>query len=762
MLIDILNWYLLIEDHSKRNWWKHSYLQVSTIDFHKMGDYQNDQKINQSRCMLQINSTFWVSYDTNLTFLFSGKVYKSDELMKELQWSKKPLRLTSANNFPTNKVMYVCQDLPAYWSCKEKAEKCKKILRIMGMSTILLELEWKPSYDVSLLTRKGQLLSICMISVRQNFNVMFKEKSIFCLGADEMFQVGLKFCRKFLKCIDTTMNILTKYGKEIERCKETRSLVLNDNSRTPLQYGIRRPKWANGLKFEFVKAELAYVKNQFSNHFLSQCAWKQPLLLLSNSPEDINIGTGGIICERNTIKIVRSLYVLPSCHKFIAECSKIFSCINGLKRCYSSRFGGETNLGFLVKNATEKNHLNRIPRCQHWAVELNHNMVGQLYCSARRYFKLKNFTFCESYTLACSKLVLCVNQREICHYIPEKRSNFSTEELPEYGIVNFKMAKFIMHDDPRNRVVDLFKCNKEHGYQHQVFLYFITASCIWQIGGCNLNMSFYKDEQSFHAGARRIVHLVSFNTVGSITRAYKDHPEELVYIWACKRETFAAVTCSEFLRICEEIKKCMENDSKNISIAMPSGDNLCFSPLPVNTLFPTPMIAGSMRDVPNAMAPGLSHVLPLDKTYPRIFKRIFDSAWEAKTGKEVQNRRENLFFNLFLEDCRYRHKFEGFLTEPYLTEEVNYLICSVPFGMDKQGGNPLVALGCSHIQQACEKMKQCYIHHAEYFNFHSFINENVFTLAVIMIVTFLPSFLLTILTQYKRKIDIAGRTCPFS
>ena len=677
-------------------------------------------------------------------------------LKRELRrWRNYESRFALANIFPTNRVKYVCDDLPETWSCEEKAAKCKKILQVIGSRTLIMDMEWKSSYNVSLLSFKSELLTVCITSFG-NFQGDFEDDKVLCVGPDKMFQVGLIYCRKFLECLDRTMNILTTYGRNMEKCQGTAKSLTKDISTWPLEYGIREKRWSK-KKVEYIKVRLASMESQVPRHFLSQCSLKQPFLYLSNSPEDVDVKENEIICQRETIKIVTAHDVFPSCHKFIDACLEMIRCLHGLERCFSSQFGLETKSGFLVNNVTEWNQLIRIDLCEHWAVELQYDNHGKLFCHAKRYFQLNQLNFCESYSWSCTKLIQCVNVREKCLYFPNKKQNFSTQELPEYGIVNIQMPEFFTNDNPRKYVPDLFKCNKKYGYRHQVYLYFITTSCHRQYGGCNLNMSTYDNERSFQEAAQNIVDMVAFNSLGSIANTYETDPEELVYVWLCKRETLSTVNCSEFLRICDEVRSCMveREEDTSISLDLPPSET-CFSPLPVNTIFSKPTISGGKRHNPVALAPGLNYVLPLEKTYPRIFRRIFNWGWEAKTGNEVRSRRKNLFFNLFLEDCRHRHQFEGFLTEPYLTETVNYLICSVPFGIPRQRENPLVAAGCSHIQKTCEKMKRCYIHHAEYFTFHSFINDNVFVLAIIMVVIFFPSLFLTIVTNHLDKITISG------
>ena len=140
-------------------------------------------------------------------------------------------------------------------------------------------------------------------------------------------------------------------------------------------------------------------------------------------------------------------------------------------------------------------------------------------------------------------------------------------------------------------------------------------------------------------------------------------------------------------------------------------EDTCYSPLPVSTINPNPEDnRGGPGYFPGILGPSLTYTLPLEKSYPRVFDRMQYKGYNNSIGQEIKKKRTNLFFDLFMEDCRYKHGFEGFLLEPFYPEKINYLICSVPFGVDGLGENPLVTKGCSHMKRTCDSMKQCYIH----------------------------------------------------
>ena len=184
-------------------------------------------------------------------------------------------------------------------------------------------------------------------------------------------------------------------------------------------------------------------------------------------------------------------------------------------------------------------------------------------------------------------------------------------------------------------------------------------------------------------------------------------------------------------------------------------DDQCFSPYPVSTLNPfTEFEVGGRGYFPGILGKSLTYVLPLEKPLPRIFDKLSQFGWDKRISKDIWQRRTNLFFNVFLEDCRYKHQFEGFLIEPFFTDEVEYLICSIPFGMEFQAENSVIAKGCPHIRQSCENMKKCYVRHAEYFGFHSFFNHNIFYLAIWIMVVFAVSVITAIIMQHLYPVKV--------
>ena len=733
-----------------------------------MHDGSVNATMNGLRCTLWLNSTFWMFYDEEIHFVTSGKVYLNTYLKRELnrrEFDGKRLEhftFKSNNEFPSKTVKFACYDLPNSWSCKEKAIKCKEILKSMMKQTIMGEFKCKPSHDLSQVVsrrlgvydcysifKRNKLISSCT-TARKFVTDSFDDGRVLCVGEDKYFNSGRDFCRAYFKCIDEALNAITKYTQESKKCEARYSSFKNDSSAMMLKYGYRD---AFAQRYESVKTQLTHVEPGVPLHFLLQCGWRQSLIQLTGTLEDPEYKTNIIFCQRKTSKITKAFSVIPTCERFVDECVKAFKCLNSRRRCNSAQFGHERLEGFLM-TGNDTNVLLRGPqRCTHWGVELIHSADRNLHCKATKYFKLKGLTFCKSYEWACLKLYNCATTREICIYHPDKKNDVSTREHPELGIINFQMPKFSTRENPRPHVPNLFKCNKKLGYPHRVFLFFTTTVCMEKFRKCNLNMSTFDSMSNYRVGS-----LLTMAAPGQTLHFYRNNPEDLIHIWSCKRDSFSSVSCNKFLKICETIKACVMDGSniEDVTVDLPL-DDTCYSPSPVNTLKPTTInaVAGKWHH-PGTLSETISYVLPLEKTYPRIFGERHIGGWHPEVSASVRNTRRDLFFNLFLEDCRYKHQFEGFLLEPYLSEVVDYLICSVPFGMPRQKENPLVAKGCKRIQRACEEMKKCYIHHREYFGFHEFINRNVFNMGIIMMIIFVPSLTLTIITQYLYPVNTPG------
>ena len=469
------------------------------MDFNHLRDGSVITASNESSCTIWLNSSFWVTYDEDIHLVTSGKVYLHDELKRELDFRKDEEKrmehswFKSENQFPTNIVKFPCQELPNSWSCEEKATKCKRILSAMIGHTIIYEHVRNPSHDHSLINARYQSLSnlfnywfnkICMTS--RKFFIYFVEDKPVCVGNDTFFDRGVDFCRTYFKCVDKALDALTKYTKESEKCETRYSTNENASSSMILRYGFRVH---HGRKFEMVRTKLAYSEPGVPYHFMLQCAWRRKLIHLSSAEKDPMFKTNVIFCQRRIKDVIKSYLTFPTCDKFVDECRKIFECLSKLQRCYSYHFGQEKREGFLLMKNFTRDYYEKPVRCFHWGVQLIMADDYRMYCTAKRHFKLKGLTFCESYEWACLKLRNCSLTRKQCTYQPYKYLNFTTKESPELGLVNFQMPGFSPRENPRGYVTKLFKCNKKLGYPRRIFLYFITSVCWETSGRCNLNMS---------------------------------------------------------------------------------------------------------------------------------------------------------------------------------------------------------------------------------------------------------------------------------
>ena len=159
-------------------------------------------------------------------------------------------------------------------------------------------------------------------------------------------------------------------------------------------------------------------------------------------------------------QFVSKLSIFPSCHVFIDECSKVFDCINQQKLCDSTKFGEETRNGFLVDDYISFDQLHtNVGKCPYWGVDFKTEENDSRYCFAKRLFKVKTLTFCQSYEWACMKLIHCLRQRQTCHYVYDASKNFSSPELLGKGLVNIPMPGFSPRENPRKHVPLLYRCN---------------------------------------------------------------------------------------------------------------------------------------------------------------------------------------------------------------------------------------------------------------------------------------------------------------
>ena len=728
--------------------------QFSSIDLKHMG-YHECNTTCDTVCKFWINSTYWITEANQLTLRMSGKAFIHSKLVTALTEGLEPKRslsdfkLIKENKFPTKNVIFECNDFPASWSCREKAEKCKKIL-IALENPVIISKHIIPNDKLNIFSSiRLKLLAVCLKASHLKIN--FEGATVTTSGANSMFNHGFIQSQNLFNCFDQTIDAFAAYVKESKTCAAIYGK--NDSVEYSLLLGRRQ--------YEYVRKKMS---NEIPQHFLLACSERLPIVTVHLG----NVHTGkwwessdSVYCGRSSIIIIKSLTIIPACHKFAESCLKIFECLERQSLCPSKWFGLETRRGFLVdsKFTTPKNLMKS---CLHWGVDLTTNDDNddkKSYCVAKRVFKLESFSsFCQSYEWICKKVLHCIETREVCTYTPNNTSNNSIMEDSRTGIYNFQMPRSLKDKNPRKLIRSLFKCNKKYGYTNHVSLSFATAACTSDIRHCDSDTFKIKDKRIFEWRDMDIKSSYVFKMSPSIVMRHKDKPSKLLTLWSCKRDVLSVTSCQRFLKICEIMKHCLSNkhDQQKETLDLPPND-ACYSPLPVNTLNPHPgssMTRG--HHFPGITGPALNYILPLETSYTPRFDRVNNTAWEKRTGIDVRKRRTNLFFDIFLEDCRYKHQFEGFLIEPYFAETIDYLMCVIPFGLDRYGENPSVKQGCSHIWRACENMKKCYVHHAKYFGFDSFFNRNAFALALMITITFLLSTASAILTQYLLPVKILG------
>ena len=693
------------------------------------------------KCIIYLNTTFGVPVTTNITLELSGDTILHYHLERALHHGFYPevdrshFEFIRVNQFPTRFVQLRCDDFTlAEWSCQKKVAKCHMIMEMLGQYVKMMAHTLKAHHKYEIIGSIRRVNRLCSVSTQ--LKMQYEDRTLICTGPERLFIHGRQQCQIFFKCVDRILDTLTKYDSMVEEC--TDSFGMN-NSRG-IVYGFsQRPKE------EYVKKKI--IMEAFPTHFLAQCAGRTSSIFVvpSHRVKD------EVICGRTPDRILKSIHNIKNCHEFVKRCTEIFDCLQQLRPCQSARFGRETSRGFAMENVQKYASPYDLPPCDHWAVKITvEGPEENLFCSARQVFRVKSMGFCESYEWVCHQLLRCLHDRKYCHYYPNKAVNYSITEDLLAGILDFQMNFTMNISNPRDLVKPLYNCNLRYGYPHFIHMYFITVECR-EKGICDTNVFREKDVQKLE---RRHFKLLSF--FGSTNPLNLLQTQNHMTLWACKREALSSLTCLEFLRVCDEIKHCMMEKPINLNDSTTdlTHDDTCYSPLPVSTINPNPLNdVGGRGYFPGILGPSLSYTLPLKKPYPRVFKKMQYTGNENFISQELKVKRTNLFFDLFMEDCRYKHGFEGFLIEPIFTDTIDYLICSIPFGSYGFGENPLITQGCSHMKQTCENMKACYIHHADYFGFHAFFNENVLSIAIAITVV-------SVLTLFVATMDLCFNPVP--
>ena len=691
-------------------------------------------------CRFWLNESHWIHINDTIRLEFRGEAFLHRRLKMALLWglptavSSHELPLVHQNHFPSKSVQFGCHDqVNPHWPCHRKIAKCQKIVTALAETVIINNITLSQFRFETV--RITDIQFIC--SASRQFRFHYDDQVMTCYGPEGKYALGRILSDTFFRCVRSSLDRLSIYEQETEQC----ATQFHDDRVG--RYGVDR-----GVRFgaEYLKKRSNVTV--FPYHYFLRCALKLPRATVSLDNK------GVVECRRLTVRIVTSYQKWPTCHDFVAACMAIFDCFARQSPCLSDRFGRETRDGFLLDSSGKDARISTQHSCRHWGVALTTTRDGNVYCKAIRLFSLKSFgQFCPSYDWICQKVLRCHQTRNQCRYVAVNDTQNMMWEMPSFGIFNFPMTDLPPSENPRNLVPKLFQCNKKYGYASKVFLYFLTGKCTSMEGNCSTNVFGIANPKKFNEG---ITDLVRMNYNPSVTTSIAI--QHLIHVWSCKRDALSTIGCQEFWRICHQIKRCLlySGTTDDVSLDLPE-DDTCLSPLPTSTLNPlADGEVGGQGYHTGLLGDSISYTLPLERAYPRRFDTMNYSGWEIETRETLKRKRASLFFSLFLEDCRYKHQFEGFLLEPYFTETVEYLICSIPFGILRGAENGLVSRGCQHVRQACEAMRKCYVRYAEHFGFYAFFNDHGFALAILSTMIFVLSTISAVWTRWLQKTRVFG------
>ena len=690
-------------------------------------------------CRFWLNESRWIHINDTIRLDFRGEAFLHRRLKMALLWGLSPnvssheMPLVQQNHFPSKSVQFNCHEhVNPDWPCYRKIAKCRKMVTALAETVIINNITLSQFHFETV--RITDIQFIC--SASRQFRFHYDNQVMTCYGPEKKYALGRVLSHTFFHCVRSALHRLSVYEQDTEQC----ATQFHDDRVG--RYGVDR-----GVRFGAEYLKKRSNVNAFPHHYFLRCALKLPRATVS-------LYYNGVVeCRRLTVRIVTSYKKWPTCHDFVAACMAIFDCFARQSPCLSERFGWETTEGFLLDSSVKQARISSQHSCRHWGVGLT-IQDDKVYCKAIRLFSLKSFgQFCPSYDWVCQKVLRCHQTRNQCRYVADNTTRNMMWEMPSFGIFNFPMTDLPPTNNPRDMVPKLFQCNKKYGYVSKVFLYFLTGKCDNMDRSCPTNVYGILNEEEFE---KRIADLVRMRYNPSITTRFE--VQHLVHVWSCKRDALSSIGCQEFWRICHQIKRCLLDGGipGDVSMHLPE-DDTCLSPLPVSTL--NPLAEGEVGGQgyhTGLLGDSISYTLPLDRAYPRRFDTMNYSGWEIETKETLKRKRTSLFFSLFLEDCRYKHQFEGFLLEPYFTEKVEYLICSVPFGILRGAENGLVSRGCRHVRQACEAMKKCYVRYAEHFGFHSFFNDHGFAMAISSTIIFVLSTISAVWTHWLQKTRVFG------
>ena len=349
-----------------------------------------------------LNSTYGISMYSEITIHLRGEVYLHRDLERALlkdfpaETRISSLKFIQKNALPSNQVKFRCSDhVIREWTCQRQTKKCQSILSAMESKVMISNLTLKAQYKTDLILMED-MQSICLAS--SQFPFVYGEDFITCTGPERKYMLGKVQSQSFYDCVKDALDIMTTYARGISKCAQK-------YDSDELRYTINR------RLDPFETLTMPSKLSTFPYHFVMQCGPRLPYLLIDR----LNLWKKGLIsCRRPANRIIRSYEQIKSCQEFVDECLKIFACLERLSPCESPRFGTETDDGFIMVPKAQFgglleerwNKYYSLTTCLHWGVDV-FRLNRQLICSAKQIFRLKAYTFCQSYNWVCGQVLQC-------------------------------------------------------------------------------------------------------------------------------------------------------------------------------------------------------------------------------------------------------------------------------------------------------------------------------------------------------------------
>ena len=132
-------------------------LQISTTNLEQVGQTIEPEGIQG--CKFWLNDTFSVSIDSQISFI-AGEVYLHYELNRTLKDSLSranhglklsQTRFVTDNNFPSRTVKFDCNEFVGNWSCKQKGDQCRNVLREISREVMISSYMARPYHKFKIM-----------------------------------------------------------------------------------------------------------------------------------------------------------------------------------------------------------------------------------------------------------------------------------------------------------------------------------------------------------------------------------------------------------------------------------------------------------------------------------------------------------------------------------------------------------------------------------------------------------------------------------